>query len=81
MTTTHDMNTPLPRPAPSSPEREALWRRAARHPLLWPLLTLALILAVNASLNPGLWHLQWRDGHLYGSLIDIVNRAAPARPR
>jgi ribose/xylose/arabinose/galactoside ABC-type transport system permease subunit len=56
---------------------ESIWLRAARHPLLWPLVTLALILAVNASLNPGLWHLQWRDGHLYGSLIDIVNRAAP----
>jgi simple sugar transport system permease protein len=51
--------------------------RASRHPLVWPLVTLALILAVNASLNPGLWHLQWRDGHLYGSLVDIVNRAAP----
>ena len=56
---------------------DPIWQRAARHPLAWPLATLALILAVNASLNPGLWHLQWRDGHLYGSLVDIVNRAAP----
>jgi len=47
------------------------------HPLLWPLVTLALILAVNASLNPGFWVLQWRDGHLYGSVIDILNRATP----
>ena len=77
MTTTHDMNTPLPRPAPPTLEREALWRRVAAHQLLWPVVTLVLILAVNASLNPGLWHLQWRNGHLYGSLIDIVNRAAP----
>jgi len=59
------------------PPPDALWRRTARHPLVWPLATLALILAVNASLSPGLWHLQWRDGHLYGSLIDIINRAAP----
>ena len=65
------------RPAPVPPSPDALWRRAARHPLVWPLATLMIILAVNASLNPGLWHLQWRDGHLYGSLIDIVNRAAP----
>ena len=57
--------------------QDAIWKRAARHRLAWPLATLALILAVNASLNPGLWHLQWRDGHLYGSLVDIVNRAAP----
>jgi simple sugar transport system permease protein len=76
-TTTPDMTTPSPRPAPPPTPPDPIWRRAARHPLLWPLATLALILAVNASLNPGLWHLQWRDGHLYGSLIDIVNRAAP----
>ena len=74
------MNDLSPQPLrtpPAAPPPELLWRRAARHPLAWPLLTLALILAVNASLNPGLWHLQWRDGHLYGSLVDIVNRAAP----
>jgi simple sugar transport system permease protein len=68
---------PAPARRPEPGDRDPLWRRAARHPLLWPLVTLALILAVNASLNPGLWHLQWRDGHLYGSLVDIVNRAAP----
>jgi len=48
-----------------------------RHRLLWPLATLALLLAVNATFNPGFWQLQWRDGHLYGSVIDILNRAAP----
>ncbi|MBW8757809.1 MAG: ABC transporter permease [Burkholderiales bacterium] len=62
---------------PQLPPPDSAWLRAARHPLVWPLVTLALILAVNASLNPGLWHLEWRDGHLYGSLVDIVNRAAP----
>ena len=36
-----------------------------------------LLLAVNAAFNAGFWQLQWRDGHLYGSVIDIVNRAAP----
>jgi galactofuranose transport system permease protein len=76
--TTSDMSTSTPLPVkPTPPARDPIWRRAARHPLVWPLVTLALILAVNASLNPGLWHLQWRDGHLYGSLVDIVNRAAP----
>jgi ribose/xylose/arabinose/galactoside ABC-type transport system permease subunit len=66
---------PLPSPDPDS--RDSALQRLVRLPLLWPIVTLALILAVNASLNPSLWHLQWRDGHLYGSLIDIVNRAAP----
>ena len=50
---------------------------AARHRLFWPAVTLALLLAANAAFNPGFWHLQWRDGHLYGSVIDILNRAAP----
>jgi ribose/xylose/arabinose/galactoside ABC-type transport system permease subunit len=52
-------------------------QRAQANALFWPLVTLGLILAVNASLNPGFWVLQWRDGHLYGSVIDILNRAAP----
>jgi simple sugar transport system permease protein len=52
-------------------------QRTLAHPLFWPLVTLALILTVNASLNPGFWILQWRDGHLYGSIIDILNRSAP----
>jgi len=48
-----------------------------RHRLFWPCATLVLLLAVNAAFNPGFWQLQWRDGHLYGSVIDILNRAAP----
>jgi galactofuranose transport system permease protein len=51
--------------------------RALANPLFWPLVTLAILLAINASLNPGFWNLQWRDGHLFGSIIDILNRSAP----
>lgn len=47
------------------------------HRLAWPLLTLLLLLAVNAAFNASFLHLEWRGGHLYGSLIDILNRAAP----
>lgn len=46
-------------------------------PLLWPLLTLALLLVGNGLFNPGFLALEWRDGHLYGNLVDIGNRAAP----
>ncbi|HSI47359.1 MAG TPA: ABC transporter permease [Ideonella sp.] len=52
-------------------------KRLTSHRLFWPLVTLVLLLAVNASFNPGFWQLRWRDGHLYGSIIDILNRAAP----
>ena len=48
-----------------------------RHRLAWPLITLALLLIVNTVFNSSFLHLEWRDGHLYGSLIDILNRAAP----
>ena len=52
-------------------------RRTFAHPLLWPLLALALLLLGNGLFNPGFLSLEWRDGRLYGNLIDIANRAAP----
>ncbi|GAB4568794.1 MAG: ABC transporter permease [Rhizobacter sp.] len=48
-----------------------------KHRLAWPVITLVLLLILNASFNTSFLHLEWRDGHLYGSLIDILNRAAP----
>ncbi|MBE7367150.1 ABC transporter permease [Ramlibacter pallidus] len=48
-----------------------------RHRLFWPLATLALLLAVNAGFNANFLVLQWREGHLYGSLVDILKGAAP----
>lgn len=48
-----------------------------KHRLAWPVITLLLLLILNASFNSSFLHLEWRDGHLYGSLIDILNRAAP----
>jgi ribose/xylose/arabinose/galactoside ABC-type transport system permease subunit len=50
---------------------------AMRHHLAWPLITLALLLIVNTVFNSSFLQLEWREGHLYGSLIDILNRAAP----
>ncbi|MEO5737409.1 MAG: ABC transporter permease [Variovorax sp.] len=50
---------------------------AMRHRLAWPLITLLLLLALNTAFNASFLHIEWRDGHLYGSLIDILNRAAP----
>jgi galactofuranose transport system permease protein len=60
------------------PERTlAVFETARRHRLAWPVLTLVLLLALNAAFNPSFVHLEWRAGHLYGSLIDILNHAAP----
>lgn len=57
----------------TNPLLGAVWR----HHLLWPLLTLALLLAVNAAFNANFLRLEWRDGHLYGSLVDILKSASP----
>ncbi len=61
-------------PSPTAPRLPA---RIVAHPLFWPLATLALLLLGNGLWNPGFLALQWRDGHLYGNLVDIGNRAAP----
>ena len=55
----------------------SVWTSALRHRLAWPLITLALLLIVNTVFNSSFLHIEWRDGHFYGSLIDILNRAAP----
>lgn len=48
-----------------------------KHRLFWPVVTLVLLLAANAAFNPTFLHVTVRDGHLYGSLIDILKGAAP----
>src|SRR5688500_806050 len=52
-------------------------RHFAANPLFWPLLTLTLLVLGNGLVNPAFLALHWRDGHLYGNLVDIANRAAP----
>lgn len=69
------MNSPkLTVPTPSAPSAAS---RAWRHPLARPLAALALLLAVAAVFVPGFLHLEIKDGHLYGNLVDILHRAAP----
>jgi simple sugar transport system permease protein len=63
--------------APPATQSVSWFRRALAHPLFWPSATLVLLLIGNGLLNPGFLSLQWRDGHLYGNLVDIANRAAP----
>jgi ribose/xylose/arabinose/galactoside ABC-type transport system permease subunit len=68
---------PAPDVARARPARPGVHRRLLAHPLLWPALALLLLLLGNALFNPGFLTVQWRDGHLYGNLVDIANRAAP----
>ncbi|MFW5471988.1 ABC transporter permease [Knoellia sp. CPCC 206450] len=45
--------------------------------LLWPLLALVALLVANAVVRPSFLSLRVQDGHLYGSLIDILKNGAP----
>lgn len=45
--------------------------------LLWPLFALLGILLFNLFFTPGFFSIEIKDGHFFGSLVDILNRAAP----
>jgi ribose/xylose/arabinose/galactoside ABC-type transport system permease subunit len=53
------------------------WKHLRDNQLFWPLVALALILIFNLIFVPGFFTLEIKDGHLFGSLIDVVNRGAP----
>jgi galactofuranose transport system permease protein len=48
-----------------------------RHRLFWPGLVLAALLLSNLIFTENFFKLSVKDGHLYGSLIDIVRFGAP----
>ncbi len=51
-------------------------RRAPLPPLLWPLAALALLLCFNFLFTPGFYSVEFRDGRLVGTLIDILNHSS-----
>src|SRR5712672_1284515 len=44
--------------------------------LIWPVAGLALLLLYNLLLTPGFFHVEFREGYLYGTLIDILNHGS-----
>jgi len=44
---------------------------------VWPLAALAALLLFNFFFTPGFFHFEWRDGRLFGGVIDIADRASP----
>ena len=52
-------------------------KRIAASPLLWPALALIALLAVNVVVTPSFLNIRVQDGHLFGSLIDILRNGAP----
>ena len=52
--------------------------RAVSHRLFWPVVMLVALLAINVIAVPGFLSITVNsDGHLFGSLIDIVRNGAP----
>lgn len=63
--------------AMAGPQDGSVFAQALRHPLFRPLAALTALLLIDLIAIPGFFHLEIKDGHLYGSLVDILNRAAP----
>jgi simple sugar transport system permease protein len=48
-----------------------------KHRLFWPVAALLVLLLSNLLFTPGFFSIEVRQGHLYGSLIDILRLSAP----
>ena len=44
--------------------------------LLWPVLSLAALLAFNLAYQPAFFRVVIQDGHLYGTLVDVLNQGS-----
>ncbi|MBI9049488.1 MAG: ABC transporter permease [Anaerolineaceae bacterium] len=54
-----------------------LWKKCSSSKLFWPILSLLLIMLFNLLVNPSFFNIEMKEGHLYGSLIDVLNRGTP----
>jgi simple sugar transport system permease protein len=54
-----------------------VWKRFSRSKILWPLLTLAILLLFNLFFTPHFFRIEMLEGHLFGNLIDILKNGAP----
>ncbi|HEX9014952.1 MAG TPA: ABC transporter permease [Chloroflexota bacterium] len=56
--------------------KPVLRRGLTSQQIFWPLVGLALLLLFNFFFTKDFFLLEIKDGHLYGSLVDILNRAS-----
>ncbi|RIX50794.1 ABC transporter permease [Paenibacillus nanensis] len=55
----------------------ALAHRLVKQKLIWPLLAIAALFLFNLIVIPEFYRMEWKDGHLYGNLIDILKNGSP----
>ncbi|MEU7800941.1 sugar ABC transporter permease [Micromonospora arborensis] len=53
------------------------YRTVIGHRLFWPAAVLVVMLAANTIYRPGFLSIELKDGHLYGTPIDILRLSAP----
>ena len=54
-----------------------IWRRFSRSKIVWPLVTLGILLLFNLFFTPHFFRIEMLEGHLFGNLIDILKNGAP----
>jgi ribose/xylose/arabinose/galactoside ABC-type transport system permease subunit len=53
------------------------WKKVTENKLFFPIAALAIILLVDLIFIPNFFHISFQQGHLYGSLIDILRNSSP----
>ena len=53
------------------------WDRIRNSGLFWPLVALSIVMVFNVFFTPNFFRLEIKDGHLFGTLVDILNRGSP----
>ncbi|MBP2656219.1 MAG: ABC-type transporter, integral rane subunit [Firmicutes bacterium] len=54
-----------------------IWKGFKDSRLFWPLAALGIVLLFNLIFTKDFFVMEIKDGHLYGVIIDIINRGAP----
>ncbi|WP_069998288.1 ABC transporter permease [Cellulosilyticum sp. I15G10I2] len=52
-------------------------KKLTKYQMFWPITALLLVMLFNLFFTPGFFNLEIKDGHLFGSIIDIINRGSP----
>lgn len=64
-------------PSSAISHRISLWDRLRSNALFWPLVALGLVLLFDLIFVPNFFRLEVKNGILFGSMVDVFNRAAP----
>lgn len=58
-------------------KEKSIFHKIYNAKIFWPLTSLIILLLFNFIMTPSFLSISMKDGHLFGNIIDILNRAAP----